>query len=181
MKVFAYCCESFKGGTRKAAGVEPVTCPPSWAGEFDTSQLEGNDLIYFDLHGAPRNDQWYGDHDIVALTASQLARVDLQGTIVFALNCFLADEESPMLDALLEAGARYVVAGDGRNYAGTKRLFGASLLGLWFRRLLELVGPLKALALAKRRVRLNLIKGKRKEEASDTLAFRAFYRREDVT
>lgn len=99
-----------------------------------------------------------------------------------------------MLDALLAAGVKYVIGGDGRNWAGERSVYGASLLGLWFRRLFTRgLDPLRALALAKKRVRADMAVSRfwewfdkrpylpgqvrRAEAARDTLGFRAYYRR----
>jgi len=148
-------------------------------------------LLYFDLHGRPGAGFWHGDDGIVALTAEQVRSVDLGGAVVFALNCYLADSCSPMMDSLLDAGASYVIGGDGQNWAGTSSaLYGASLLGLWFRRLFMIgVPPLKALAVAKRAIWWQLRLGRRLEGAArgmgtkarieaaqDTLMFRAYYK-----
>jgi hypothetical protein len=191
MRVLAYCAKSFEQATQQAAGVAPLTSPPLTAALFDPLLLSGHDLIYFDLHGGAGDAWWYGawkennfTYLTVALTADQVRRARLGGAVVFALNCHLADRGSPMLDALLAAGARYVIGGDGRNWAGkTRSLFGASLLGLWFRRGMEMgLDPLRALGLAKRRVRLSLAVNRAlrrtgmAEAAADTLAFRAYYR-----
>lgn len=193
MQIFAYCCKSFASSVKKAAGVVPITCPPVTATSLNMLQLENRRLLYFDLHGEPGEDCWLGDDGFVALTASQLRSLDLRGTIVFAVTCYLADEGSPMLDALLDAGAEYVIGGDGKNWAGAKTIFGASLLGLWFRRLLFLnVSSLRALAIAKHSVRGSIAarkllgrKGnkaltkKQLAAARDTLEFRAYYRRRE--
>jgi len=185
VRVFAYCCQSFRDTTKRGAGVEPVTCPPVVSASFNPSWMMGADLLYFDLHGGPGDSAWYGDDGRVALTAAQLRAIRFPNEpVVFAMNCFLADKDSPMLDALLGAGAAYIVAGDGKNYAGEKALYGAALLGLWFRRLLRVTNPLKAIALAKRRVRADLFKDRvlrrfgRAKAAKDTLAFRAYHREE---
>lgn len=165
--------------TRKAAGIRPLLSPPVTASDLAPSDLGGYDLLYFDLHGHPLQPFWRGDGRAVALTAQQVHAADLSGAIVFALTCYLADEGSPMLDALLDAGARYVVGGDGKNWAGSRReLFGAGLLGLWFRRLLAWgVPPLNALALAKKRVKWGMIdKASKRLAAKDALQFRAYYR-----
>jgi hypothetical protein len=178
MRVFAYCAASFEEATRKAAGVQPLTCPPVSAGSFDPAWLEGDrkgrpyDLLYFDLHGTPGSVSWRGDDRIEALTALQISRARLGEPVVFATNCFLADERSPMMEALLDAGARLVIAGDGENWGPRGRsLYGAPLLGMWLRRWMQVrVSPLRALALAKRSVRLRGV------AVEDTLAFRAYYR-----
>lgn len=193
MRVFAYCAESFRRSVERAAGVSPLTCPPTSADTLDVSLLEGNGLLYFDLHGSPGIGHWRGDDWSIALTAQQIGQVDLGGATVFALSCFLGDADSPMMDALLDSGAKYVVGGDGQNWAGKSALgvYGASLLGLWFRRLLVVgFGAPKALALAKRPVamqlqRMKLLgrKGRSASEktlaAKDTLAFRMYGRVQD--
>lgn len=174
--VFAYCCRSFAVAARSAAGVDPVTCPPASAATFVPSALEGHDLIYFDLHGHPGDPAWYGDDKIIALQAEQLAGVDLGRAVVFAVNCFLADENSPLMDALLSAGARYVIGGDGPNWGPDRGpLYGAPLLGKWIRRCMGLgMDPLRGLKLGKMAVRL------RRRASADTLAFRAYCRKDDT-
>lgn len=185
MRIFAYCCKSFEEATRKAAGVIPVTSPPVIAYVFEPQWLENRDFIWFDLHGAPGLPHWYGDDGLMALTAETLRCADLGGAVVFATNCHLADEGSPTLDALLEAGARYVIGGDGKNWGSDERtLFGANLLGMWVRWLLATgADPVWALRIAKGRLRLQLAAEKalgresHAEAARDTLGFRAYYRR----
>jgi len=181
MRVFAYCDRSFAQGMRRVAGVKPVTCPPMTAETFEPHWLEDRELILIDLHGEPGEAAWYAIDDagsvprcIDALRAEQIRQADLGNAIVFAASCYLADEDSPMLDALLDAGARYVIAAPGENYAGRRRLMGASLLGYIFRLALERGRhPLKALAVAKRWLRW--WPGRDAVEA-DTLEFRAYYR-----
>lgn len=165
--------------------MEPLCCPPASAELFERSWLESRDFLYFDLHGQPGAAAWYGDEGIVALRAEQAISCSLDGAIVFATNCYLADEESPMMDALLDAGARYVIGGQGPNWAGQRRLYGASLLGWRFRQLLERgFDPLRALALAKRWIGLGMVAHRLLGRAAqvrtdqDTLAFRIYYRRE---
>ena len=152
--------------------------PPISVYNLDLRWLSGHDLLYFDLHGLPGQSCWMGDGRTLAMTATELRKVDLRDTIVFATNCYLADEGSPMLDALLDAGARYVIGGDGKNWAGPRRaILGAGLLGLWFRRLLAWgMPPLRALTLAKRRVALSTMRKSKRLAAKDTLGFRAYYR-----
>lgn len=190
MRVWAYCCQSFEKTTRRAAGVKPLTCPPVCAGEFEPQWLAGGEngepweLIYLDLHGKPGDRAWYGDDWAIALTERQVCSVDLGGAVVFAVNCYLADDDSPMMDALLDAGARYVIGGAGLNYGGVHTQIGASRLGQRFRQFWEMgADPLRALYLAKLAVRAqgklgNAIGRTRIEEAdADTLKFRAFYRK----
>ena len=171
----------------------PVTSPPRDSTTFDVAQLEGRDLIYFDLHGRPGSPEWFGQaakkgdvsRHIVALTAEQLETVSLHGTVVFAATCHLADSNSPMRDALLGAGARYVIGGEGVNWNGLHNPIGAGLLGQWFRRGMQIGGdPLRALVFAKARVRLSLLWYRMRgmeahaTAARDALAFRAYERRE---
>jgi hypothetical protein len=190
MNVFAYCAESFAQATQQAAGVEPLTSPPVKAETFDPQWLVGHDLLFIDLHGEPGDAAWYGDYRIPALTATQVRSVDLRGTGVFATSCYLGDADSPMLDALLDAGAAYVIGGDSRNYAGETLMLGASLLGHHFRSWLSLgAGPRKALSLAKQmlkaRMGLSIVrrkaqKGQRRHDDVadlDTLEFRMFVRK----
>lgn len=179
MRVFAYCCASFEDITRKAAGVVPLISPPTSVYNLSPLTLSRDyDLLYFDLHGLPGEACWLGDDRTLAMTATELRKANLTGAIVFATNCYLADDNSPMLDALLDAGARYVIGGDGKNQAGEKTMFGASLLGLWFRRLLAWrIPPLHALTWAKKRVEWDLVdKASKRMAAKDTLGFRAYYR-----
>ena len=184
MRVFAYCCESFRESIRKVAGVDPWLSPPVTANLVLPGDLESHDLWVIDLHGRRGDPHLYGDDHLVALTADTIRRADLRGAVVFALSCYLADEGSPVLDAFLDAGAKYVIGGDGKNYAGSGTIFGASLLGLWFRRLYGLgMDPVRALAVAKRRVKVSAAKdkvlGRRGKvlAAKDALEFRAFYRK----
>lgn len=170
----------------------PVTSPPLDSTTFDVAQMEGRDLIYIDLHGRPGSPTWFGqstrdnaDRHIMALVAEQLNDISLYGAVVFAATCYLADSNSPMLDALLDAGARYVIGGEGVNWNGLHNPIGAGLLGQWFRRGMQIGGdPLKALAFAKDQVRLSLlwykVRGMKTHvlAARDALAFRAYERRE---
>jgi hypothetical protein len=175
MRVFAYCAETFAEATAKAAGVAPLTCPPADAGGFDPAQLAGRDLLYFDLHGHPGVGTWYGDGELPALTAAQLRAANLAGACVFATNCYLADADSPMLAALLSAGARCVVAGPGENFAGTRTVFGAGLLGEAFRLLLAAgFDPELALSGAKALIRIDATLGSAVHKAAvpDTLGFK---------
>lgn len=176
MKVFAYCSESAASSTRRAAGVEPVTCPPTKAAAFDPAWLEGKDFIYFDLHGAPGGDTWRGDKRTIALREAQIREAKLGGAVVFATNCHLGDADSPMLVALLDAGASYVVAGDGLNWAGAQAVMGAARLGQFFRIALAFMDPRRALTAAKMGVqRLSL---RNRGMVQDTLGFKLFYRPE---
>ena len=184
MIVKAVCAGEFVQAAAKAAGVTPLTSPPLAEATFDPSALEGADLLYLDLHGAPGVGEWYGDGHVVAMTAAQVAQARLAGAVVFATNCYLADAHSPMLDALLDAGARYVVSGAGENYGGAHTLLGASDLGYHFRRMLETgLAPLVALAAAKEILRLEWLGAAltldtdAQQAITDTLAFKAYERK----
>jgi hypothetical protein len=77
-----------------------------------------------------------------------------------------------MLWALLQAGARAVVAGPGQNYAKTKGIYSADLLGLNFRRFLQLGFPLEqAFELAKVPIH---IAARTDPRAKDALDFQLF-------
>lgn len=192
MRIFAYCARSFAPAMARMAGVTPVTCPPWNTFTFRPQWLEGQELIYFDLHGLPGLAHWFEEQyspmlkipsRTMAITAEQLRGVELGGAVVFCLSCYL-EPGSPMLEALLDAGASYVIGGEGLNYGGTNQLMGADLLGYWFRMALERGrSPLAALALAKRIIKFDLFKhavlGQEQalEAARDTLKFRAYHRR----
>jgi hypothetical protein len=181
MHIFAYCDQSFEKSMRWVAGVKPVTCPPTSAETFDLAWLENQDLILIDLHGERGLDYWYAVAEeggipqrIVALRAEQIRQADLGEAIVFATSCYLGEEDSPMLTALLDAGASYVIAGAGENLAGERKVAGAGLLALFFRMFLEAgTSPLKALATAKDSLWLV---ARNKQAREDALAFQAFER-----
>lgn len=178
MRTFAYCCASYQRPVEKAAGVVPMTCPPQASKNFwIPGLLEGQDLLYFDLHGGPGDAQWYGDLGLIALRAEQIRDTDLTGTVIFAANCYLGDTDSPMLDALLAAGASWVVGGEGPNYATKGGLLaGAHLLGLWFRRLLaQGLDVPAALRMAKARTLAS--RWVWTQASKDARGFKAYYRR----
>jgi len=148
MKTFAYCSRSFAQSVRQSAGVAPFTSPPLHKDSFLPATIEGYRLLYFKLHGIKYEPYWYGDNWLTALSADTIHVADLRGAVVFAANCHLP--ESPMLDALLAAGARAVVAGGGRNFAGVTAMRGADILGYYFRLMLQLhIPPKPALSMAK--------------------------------
>jgi hypothetical protein len=181
MDILAYCCASFADSTQKAAGVVPLLSPPLSAfggpglDRFPVYALEGQDVLYFKLHGLPGQPYWYGDDMITALTADQLPAADLSRTVVFVANCHLwASEKSgkgaPMLDALLDAGAMAVVGGGGENFGKMHEVYGADLLGKWFVMCLRLgASPLTAFYVAKARVSMEDDRG-----ARDALDFEIF-------
>ena len=173
LSVWAYCDARFERATRQAAGVTPLTCPPATAATFDPSVLQGQELLYFDLHGDQGKDWWYGlinygmvRERIPALYADQVRGLDLHGVTVFAATCHAGDPGNPMAQAFMDAGA-VVIAGEGENYGPPGgKLYGAPLLGMWLRRSLERGwGVSKALTMARLIVRLS------RRSVSDTVAF----------
>lgn len=178
MRVFAYCDQTFAKSMRWMAGVEPVTCPPTTCETVDPGWLEYQDLILIDLHGERGLDHWYAMVDgpiperVVALRADQIRQADLDGAVVFATSCYLGEENSPMLQALLDAGASTVIGGAGENWAGARKIAGAGMLAIFFRMFLEAgISPLKALDTAKQSMR---IVAKNSQAKRDALAFQAF-------
>lgn len=179
MRIFAYCCHSFRHSVRRAAGVEPITSPPFSIFDLDPTELEDHDLLYFKLHGLPGQPYWYGDNWMTAVSAEQISELNLLNTTVFVANCHLYQPAvddvgirySHMLQALLNAGARAVVGGPGINFAARRRVFGADLLGMVFRQVLKANRSAEeALALAKTRLR----QGRQDRVTRDTLEFRLF-------
>ena len=175
MRTLAYCAESFCEATRRAAGVEPLTCPPAWWRTFDVRHLENRELLYFDLHGEPGSDCWCGDGGLIALTAEQVERAALGGAVVFATSCYQEDG-SPMLRAFLAAGARCVIGGGGPNYGGRRSALGAQLLGLWLRRGIQWgLSAERALDVARRRLAMAARVGRYRAAAADALGFRVYW------
>jgi len=169
VKTFAYCAASFEKSVRRAAGVTPLLSPPVSFQGFLPEWLEGYDLLYFKLHGFPDQAYWYGDDWITAMSEELVRQSDLRETIVFVANCYLP--ESPMLKALLYAGAKAVIGGAGVNYARSKQVDGADLLGLYLRFFMQVgLSASNSLTLAKNRIRI-----KRKSMVkSDTLDFKIY-------
>jgi hypothetical protein len=194
MRVFAYCGATFEKSTRRAAGVIPLTCPPTTANTFQPGLLENKDLIIFDLHGEPGEPYWFEtttqdifglknlSFQVPALRAETIRKVDLGDAVVFALNCYLGDDDSPMLDALLDAGASYVIGGEGKNWTVGSTV-GASQLAYLFRKSMEKgLDPLKSLTRAKKGIKkwfgLDVVLGhsERVKATADTLEFKAYVR-----
>jgi hypothetical protein len=176
MRVVAYCAASFRESVTRAAGVDPLLSPPWVASALDVARLAGADLLYFKLHGLPGQPFWYGDGLVTALSAELVGGLDLSGSVVFVANCHLWQQRedgiqsSPMLDALLSAGARAVVGGPGENYAKSREVHGADLLGLHFRQAIQLhLRPEFAFRVARAVVGLSKFQDL---ATADTLAFR---------
>jgi hypothetical protein len=168
MRVKAFCAQSLRLSVKKAAGVDPITCPPVDLRTFRSSILGPCDFLYLKLHGLPHQGYWYGDGSTTACSRYQVASCHLQGAVVFAANCFL--HESPMLAALFDAGASAVIGGYGLNFAGRTTLVSADIIGAGLRRGLSAgLSPAAALYLAKAVLLFSPGRGKR-----DALAFRVF-------
>lgn len=136
MRTLAYCCASWKRSVRRAAAVVPMLCPPVTSHTIRPELLEGYDLIYFKLHGVEGGSAWYGDESAIAITAEQIRQSNLRRAVVFAACCHV--DSGPMLRALLQAGARAVIAGAGDNYGRPETVDGADLLGKTIRILLQI-------------------------------------------
>ena len=119
------------------AGVDPITSPPLSLANFDPLVMTGAGLVFFKMHGLEGQPFWYGDNAITACSAEQLAHAPIGGALVFAANCWGGDK-SPMVQALLSAGAECVITGTGLNMAGIKQAAGADNLGRWWRWALRL-------------------------------------------
>jgi hypothetical protein len=170
VRVKAFCAKSFRVSVHKAAGIEPITCPPVDLLSFRSSILGPCDFLYLKLHGLPEQGFWYGDRGVTACSRFQVASCHLEGAVVFAANCFLP--ESPMLAALFDAGASAVIAGSGINFARPITLASADIIGAGLRRGLAAgLSPGAALNLAK--AALVVMPGRAKRDA---LAFRVYER-----
>ncbi|MFH1485969.1 MAG: hypothetical protein ABIH46_07860 [Chloroflexota bacterium] len=167
--VFAYCAASFEWTVKRASGVAPKMSPPLTMDSFTPSLMEGYEFLYFKLHGMPGQPFWYGDDGVTAISAHQIAEANLVGAVVFVANCHLP--ESPMLKALLGAGASAVIGGPGENYAGVQTIMGADLLGMYVRYLWQLgADAQRALRWAKLRLRLKWPS----KATKDTLSFQLY-------
>lgn len=173
MRTLALCSYEYERWVKKAAGVQPILSPPFNAEVFKPSIFQSYDLLYIKLYGLENQPYWVNKQDRIVLDAEQVGSLNLKGTTVFVANCYLPD--SPMLAALLQAGAKAVVGGDGFNYFRKSKLAGADLLGLNFRRALQMgLSPKKALAVAKAPLKFKERRGKADKVTMDTLAFKVW-------
>jgi len=132
-----YClaAQSLARSAAAMSGVDtPHTSPPLTLETFDPKALTSHAFVYFKLHGLAGQPFWYGDGGITAVSAEQLAACDLRGAHVFAACCFTLD--SPMIEALRQTGAAWIVAGAGFNYAGVDVLAGIDVIGQQWQRLI---------------------------------------------
>jgi hypothetical protein len=165
MLTAAICAASLEESVRRAAGVEPILSPPACLGTWNPTWVRGREFVYVKLHGMRNSPYWYGDSWLVALSAGEIRKLDLAGSTWFVASCHL--DESPMLGALLAAGA-VVVGGSGPNYGGKTTLLGADLLGYWLRRSMSWgVRPEPALRIARARMALD-----RSKASQDAALFR---------
>lgn len=166
MSRFCFCAASLKRSAAAVAGVVPLTSPPVSLADFDPHHLEGHALLFFKLHGQLGDSFWYGDGAVAACSAEQLGQARLSGALVFAANCW-GGPASPMVQALLAAGAASVVTGEGVNYAGVNQVDGADVIGFAWARLVQAGLPAdRALELGKTLARL-----KRPRLAADIASF----------
>lgn len=165
MRVLALGAAEFSGALREAAGniiAGIVLFPPISSGSFNPAWLFSMmntgpyDLILIDLHGTPGAFEWRDNSGRVAITSQQIRQSKLGGAVIFCLSCYLGDDNSPMLDALLDAGASYVIGGKGKNWSGATQVFGAALLAKLFRQSMERgLPPLISLSVAKSLLRIH--------------------------
>jgi hypothetical protein len=139
MRILAYTAARYANVTQEAIGGQVTlwTCPPLTDSRIDPDALRGYDLIVFNLHGEPDTPAWWGDQYTPALTANTIAKMNLYRAGIFALNCYLGDDDHPMREALYHAGAAYLIAGSGKNYGGHTVLQGADRLLHWYVRFLR--------------------------------------------
>ena len=153
MSAIAYCAKAFAHSARVVTGAEPITCPPTSAQDFQPVFLQG-DFVYIKLHGLHDQPFWYGDHWITAITADQLASLDLSRSVVFVATCYFP--ESPMLAALKATHPRLIIGGYERNYAVPDKLAGPDYLALTMRRLLAIhVPPTAAFYVARTKLKMH--------------------------
>ena len=182
MRVLAYVAQSLARPwrwIRRWPGTRVLTCPPMTGETVTAGDLEGYDVLVFKLHGLPGQPYWYGDNWQTALTAETVREANLDGVMVFAANCHAITprgKAGEMVQALLDAGARAVVAGAGQNLASNWGMVGADLLGRWWVGGVGMgLGMERAFELAKMRLRVELgvvRDGKRRQAAEDALKFR---------
>lgn len=176
MNIVAYCDRRYEQATRAAVGGGALllTCPPATGADLvrHAEEFAHADLVYFNLHGVPGRSEWYTSDRKVALTAAQLRALDLSQATIYLVNCYAG---GGLLDVLKEMNPRAVIGGFGQNLGGLDRLAGADLLGLWFRRWLNVgLAPAAALRAAKTRLRLAV----QMPSVQDALQFEVLYERE---
>lgn len=131
MRILAYCTLPAREAVKAATGVEPITSPPTTAGDFQAEWLSGHNLIYFRLHGVGQvYGTWFGEglkrNLMPALDKRHIDAANLGGAVVILANCY--GSTSPMVQELYQAGASCVIAGPGQNMAAGNRVIGTDKL-----------------------------------------------------
>ena len=168
MRVLAYCDARYEGATRQAAGgsARLVVAPPARVADWLMLRPETFGLLYFNFHAVPGMAAWLTTTGDTALTAADLAGLDLSRAVVYMVNCYAG---GGMLDALRACKPRAIIGGEGENLGALRGLAGADLLGQWVRRALAVgLSPRAALGVAK----LRLQAGAKTASAKDALDFR---------
>jgi len=175
MRVLALCSVEYRKWVKRAAGVEPLLSPPLTLENIAPSTFEGYDLLYFKLFGRPNDPHWYNVQGEAVVSAELLRASDLGGATVFVANCYLPD--SPMLEALQDAGAGAIIGGAGYNYFRKSKLDGVDLLGLYVRVLMQYGASAQgALKFARARLMVN----RPNKITRDTLAFKVWGGKRDA-
>ena len=134
MKTLAISTASFAKNARAIAGDEADVLAGS--GVLIWPEAAQYDLVLVYLH--PRGDglAWVDDAGRDVLTALDVERLPLAGTVVFVGACYGA-ENTALIDALFVAGAKAVISGPGVNFGGSEgALAGADVLAQMLRKLL---------------------------------------------
>jgi hypothetical protein len=155
-KTFGYCTAAWR---RSAAEVYStidaperlLVSPPVVATTLDRARLDGARLIYCNLHGVVDGPPWYGQLEqqselVAALRPSDIAGLDLRGTVVVSEACYGAaldgrDEDTSLALAMLARGAVGFVGATAISYGPpTPPLGEADLIALHFLRALRRPG-----------------------------------------
>lgn len=134
MKVLAITTQKFAQNARAIAGDTADVLAGS--GILIWPEAAQYDLVMVWLH--PRGDglAWVDDAGRDVLTALDVERLPLAGTVVFVGACY-GSENTALIDALFAAGAKVVISGPGVNFGGSEgALAGADVLAQMLRKLL---------------------------------------------
>lgn len=124
-----YCAASWSASTWITTGVKPLTCPPLDATSINPLDLVAR-IIYIRLHGISGQPYLYGDGLITALTAKQVAALNLAGALVFLEGC----HSQTMAQAFLAAGAASVTGCEAATFGRRLLLGPSSVVGrAWLR------------------------------------------------
>ena len=156
LDVFVYTARDWRWSTFFTTGRWPLTSPPLGPENFPVEQLAGDDVLYFKLHGLAQEPRWYGVRNDVWQDALDLTNIsqapDLSGAVVFAQACYA--ETSPMIQALLDAGASAVVETHIKLTAGRWKPYQSDWLGRYF---LTQLGQGKSVELALNRAHIDAL------------------------